>query len=73
MWAGKQLLLGQKACRMVQIERMTCAKEGKSFILSGLRRMTFLARKALSFQIRLQANRPQNGLVTTSALKSIFV
>ena len=29
MWAGKQLLLGQQACRMVQIERMTCAKEGK--------------------------------------------
>ena len=29
MWAGKQLLLGQQACRMVQIERMTCAKKGK--------------------------------------------
>ena len=48
-------------------------RKEKSFILSGLRRMIFSARKALSFKVRVQANRPQNGLVTTSALKSIFV
>ena len=29
MRAEKQLLIGQQACRMVQIERMTCAKEEK--------------------------------------------
>ena len=48
-------------------------RKEKSSILSGLRRMIFSARKALSFKVPLQANRPQNGLVTTSALKSIFV